>query len=118
MFFGGGDRDRPNPIVMIALMINMPLVATIIQMTVSRNREYMADEGAARMTGHPEWLQSALIKLDSYARQLTMPEAAPQSAHMFIINPFTGKDVSMRQLFSTHPSTEQRIERLEALKGR
>ena len=116
MFFGGGDRDRPNLFVTLALMFIMPLVATIIQMTISRNREFMADEGAARMTGHPEWLQSALKKLDSYARQMTMPEADPQTAHMFIINPFTGKDFSMRELFSTHPSTEARIERLEQLK--
>jgi heat shock protein HtpX len=116
MFFGG-DRDRPtNPIVMIALMIIMPLAATVIQMTVSRNREFMADEGAARMTGHPEWLQSALAKLDNYARGTMMHDADPQTAHMFIINPFTGKDMSLKQLFSTHPSTEQRIERLEALK--
>jgi len=116
MFFGGGDRDRPNPVVMIALMFIMPLAASIIQMTVSRNREYMADEGAARMTGHPEWLQSALAKLDSYARGTSLPEADPQTAHMFIINPFTGKELSMKQLFSTHPTTESRIERLEALK--
>lgn len=115
MFFGG-DRDRPNPIVMIALMIIAPLAATVIQMTISRNREFMADEGAARMTGHPEWLQSGLAKLDNYARGIAMHDADPQTAHMFIINPFTGKDVSLRQLFSTHPSTEQRIERLEALK--
>ena len=116
MFFGGGDRDRPNIFVTLALMFIMPLVASIIQMTVSRNREFMADEGAARMTGHPEWLQTALQKLDSYAHQVTMPEADPQTAHMFIINPFTGKDFSMRELFSTHPSTEARIERLEELK--
>jgi len=116
MFFGGGDRDRPNLFVTLALMFIMPLVASIIQMTVSRNREFMADEGSARMTGHPEWLQSALKKLDSYAHQMTMPEADPQTAHMFIINPFTGKDFSMRELFSTHPSTNARIERLEALK--
>jgi len=116
MFFGGGDRDRPNFIVMIALMFIMPLAASIIQMTVSRNREYMADEGAAKMTGHPEWLQSALAKLDSYARGTSLPEADPQTAHMFIINPFTGKDLSMKQLFSTHPTTESRIERLEELK--
>lgn len=115
MFFGG-DRDRPNPIVMIALMILAPLAATVIQMTISRNREFMADEGAARMTGHPEWLQSGLAKLDKYARGITMHDADPQTAHMFIINPFTGRDVSLKQLFSTHPSTEQRIERLEALK--
>ena len=116
MFFGGGDRDRPNAFVMIAMMILMPLIAMIIQMTVSRNREFMADEGSARMTGHPEWLQSALTKLDSYARGITMPEADPQTAHMFIINPFSGKDISFKELFSTHPSTEVRIERLEALK--
>ena len=117
MFFGGSsDDDRPNPIVMLILMFVMPLVATIIQMTVSRNREFMADEGSARMTGHPEWLQSALQKLDYYARGMVMPEAEPQTAHMFIVNPFTGKDFSMQQLFSTHPTTEQRIERLEELK--
>jgi len=116
MFFGGNSEDRPNPIVMIVLMVVMPLAATIIQMTVSRNREYMADEGAARITGHPEWLQSALIKLDNYARRMVLPEAEPQTAHMFIINPFTGKDFSMKELFSTHPSTEQRVARLEQLK--
>ena len=117
MFFGGSsDDDRPNFIVMIALMFIMPMAATIIQMTVSRNREFMADEGAARMTGHPEWLQSALQKLEYYARGMVMPEAEPQTAHMFIVNPFTGKDFSMQQLFSTHPTTEQRIERLEELK--
>jgi heat shock protein HtpX len=116
MFFGGDDEDRPNPIVMMILMIIMPIAATIIQMTVSRSREFMADEGAAEMTGHPEWLQSALMKLDNYARGIQLPEAEPQTAHMFIINPFTGKEFSMSQLFSTHPSTEQRIERLEMLR--
>jgi heat shock protein HtpX len=119
MFFGGGrDDERPNMLVMLALMFLAPMAAAIIQMTVSRNREFMADEGSARMTGHPEWLQSALSKLDHYARGTLIPEAEPQTAHMFIINPFTGKDISMRQLFSTHPTTEQRIERLEALKHR
>jgi len=117
MFFGGSsDDDRPNFIVMLALMFLAPMAAGIIQMTVSRRREFMADEGSARMTGHPEWLQSALSKLDHYARGTLIPEAEPQTAHMFIINPFTGKDISMRQLFSTHPTTEQRIERLEVLK--
>ncbi len=116
MFFGGGDRDRPNFLVMLALMFIMPMAATVIQMTVSRNREFIADEGAARMTGHPEWLQSGLRKLDNYAKNISMHDADPQTAHMFIINPFTGKDMSFKQLFSTHPSTEQRIEKLEALK--
>jgi len=116
MFFGGNNEERPNPIVMLVLMFIMPLAATVIQMTVSRNREFMADEGAAKITGHPEWLQSALTKLDYYARGMLMHDAEPQTAHMFIINPFTGKDFSMKQLFSTHPSTEQRIEHLERLK--
>jgi heat shock protein HtpX len=116
MFFGG-DRDRPaNPLIMIALMILMPLAATIIQMTVSRSREFMADEGAARMTGHPEWLQSGLAKLDNYARGIAMHDADPQTAHMFIINPFTGKDFSLQNLFRTHPTTQERINRLEQLK--
>ncbi len=119
MFFGGRDEDGEgaNPIVMIGLMILMPLAASLIQMSVSRSREYMADEGAARLTGHPEWLQSALKKLDNYARGTILPEADPQTAHMFIINPFSGKDISFRQMFSTHPSTEDRIARLEELKS-
>jgi heat shock protein HtpX len=115
MFFGH-SQNRPNPIVMIALMIIMPLAASVIQMSVSRSREFMADEGAAKITGHPEWLQSALLKLESYAKGNVMHNAEPQSAHMFIINPFTGKNFSMRSLFSTHPTTQQRVERLEALK--
>ncbi|MDD5405595.1 MAG: zinc metalloprotease HtpX [Sulfurovaceae bacterium] len=117
MLFGGHDQeDRPNPIVMIALMIIMPIAASLIQMTISRSREFMADEGAARLTGHPEWLQSALRKLDHYAHIRVLNDAQPQNAHMFIINPFLGVGDSMRQLFSTHPTTEQRIEKLEALK--
>ncbi len=117
MLFGGHDQeDRPNPIVMIALMVIMPIAASLIQMTISRNREFMADEGAARLTGHPEWLQSGLMKLDHYAHGGLLHEAQPQNAHMFIINPFLGLGGSMRQLFSTHPTTQQRIEKLEALK--
>ncbi len=118
MMFGGGNSEdnRPNPIVMIALMILAPMAATIVQMAVSRNREYMADEGAAKLTGHPEWLQSALEKLDQYSRGTLMHDATPQTAHMFIINPFNGKEISFSKLFSTHPSTEDRIRRLEELK--
>lgn len=116
MFFGGNGQERPNPIIMMVLMIIMPLAATIIQMMVSRNREFMADEGAARMTGHPEWLASALQKLENYALRGTMHDADPQTAHMFIINPFTGKDFSMKSLFSTHPTTQQRVERLERMR--
>ncbi|WP_345976745.1 zinc metalloprotease HtpX [Sulfurimonas sp. HSL3-7] len=110
------NSNRQNPIVMIALMIIMPLVATVIQMAVSRNREFIADEGAARLTGHPEWLQRALAKLDNYARRGDLAHATQQTAHMFIINPFSGHDISFKELFSTHPSTQNRIDRLEQLK--
>lgn len=114
--FGGRDDNRPHPILMIALSIIMPIVAMMIQMAVSRSREFIADEGAARLTGHPEWLQSALSKLENYNKRGMMHEATQQTAHMFIINPFTGKDVSFANLFRTHPTTQDRIERLEALK--
>ncbi|MCD8543738.1 MAG: zinc metalloprotease HtpX [Sulfurospirillum cavolei] len=115
--FGVGDREnRPNPIVMIVLAIILPLAAAVIQMAISRNREYMADEGAARITRHPEWLQSALAKLSGYNARGTMHDATPESAHMFIVNPFSGKNISFASLFSTHPSTEDRIARLEELK--
>jgi len=117
-FFGGSreEENTPNPIIMIVLSIILPIAAGIIQMAVSRSREFMADEGAARITGHPEWLQSALIKLENYNAQGLLPEATPETAHMFIVNPFTGKDFSFANLFRTHPTTEQRIERLEEIK--
>jgi heat shock protein HtpX len=114
MFFGG-DRDR-NPFVTIVLMIVMPLAATIIQMSISRSREFEADRGAAELTGHPEWLQRALSKLENYARQGVIHDAEPQTAHMFIVNPFSGIGSSLGNLFRTHPTTEERIERLEELK--
>lgn len=112
---GGGAG---NIFVMLLLSIIMPLAAMVIQMAVSRSREYMADEGAARITGHPEWLQSALIKLENYNRGGMVQEATEATAHMFIINPFSGKNISFSSLFSTHPTTQSRIERLEQLKGR
>lgn len=112
----GSDRNRPNPLMMIALAIVLPLGASIIQMAISRNREFMADEGAARLTRHPEWLQSALAKLSNYNAQGTVQEATQATAHMFIVNPFAGKGISFASLFSTHPSTEDRIARLEELK--
>jgi len=118
MMFGGGDRNsRPNPLVMMALIFLAPMAASVVQMAVSRNREFMADEGAASLTGHPEWLQSALIKLENFGRSHeVIHNATPETAHMFIINPFTGKDISFKALFSTHPKTEDRIARLEALR--
>lgn len=112
----GNQKNRSNGLMILVAAIILPLAASVIQMAISRNREYMADEGAARLTKHPEWLQSALAKLSAYAKEGILQEATPQSAHMFIVNPFSGKDFSFSSLFSTHPSTEDRIARLEELK--
>lgn len=117
MFGGNNNRQGANPIVMIVMAILLPLAASIIQMTVSRSREYMADEGAARMTGNPAGLQSALSKLENYAKSgHQIHNATEQTAHMFIINPFSGLKSSLGGLFRTHPTTEDRIARLEELK--
>ena len=113
----GGDRENRNPIVEIALMILAPLAATIIQMAISRSREFEADRGAALITRHPEWLQSALSKLENYASQGVVHNADPATAHLFIVNPLKALQGGFSSLFSTHPSTEQRIERLEMLKN-
>ncbi len=116
--FGGNNRQGGNPIVMIVMALLLPLAASIIQMTVSRSREYMADEGAARMTGNADGLQSALAKLENYARGgHPIHNATEQTAHMFIINPFSGMKSSFGGLFRTHPTTEDRIARLEELKS-
>ena len=112
----GGDRENRNFIVDLVLMIVAPLAATVIQMSISRSREFEADRGAGLMTGHPEWLQSALAKLDNYSRQGVLHDAEPTTAHMFIINPFSAIKDSFSSLFSTHPSTQERIARLEELK--
>ena len=108
-----------SPLKAIILMaILLPLAASIIQMTVSRSREYMADEGAARMTGDASGLQSALSKLENYARSgHQIHNATEQTAHMFIINPFSGLKSTFGGLFRTHPTTEDRIARLEELKS-
>ncbi|RXJ99445.1 protease [Arcobacter sp. CECT 8986] len=117
MFSGGNDRQNSNPFVMIILAIILPIAAAVIQMTVSRSREYMADEGAARLVGDASGLQSALSKLENFAKRGEMHNATEQTAHMFIINPFSGKDVKFSDLFRTHPTTEDRIARLEELKS-
>lgn len=114
--FSRNERGGQNPIILLALAIIMPLAASVIQMAISRSREYKADEAAARLTKNPQWLQSALRKLQSYASSQTLQNASPQSSHLFIVNPFSGKNFSFKSLFSTHPSTEDRIARLEELK--
>lgn len=115
--FGGNNRQSSNPIIMILMAILLPIAASIIQMSVSRNREFLADEGAARMTKDPTGLQSALFKLENYARRgYEIQNATEQTAHMFIVNPFSGLKSTFSNLFRTHPSTEDRIARLEELK--
>jgi len=114
----GSNRQNSNPIMMILMALLLPLAASIIQMTVSRSREFMADEGAARMTGDASGLQSALSKLENYARNgHQVHNATEQTAHMFIINPFSGLKSTFGGLFRTHPTTEDRIVRLEELKS-
>lgn len=112
---GGSRRGGGNAIVMLALAILMPIAATIIQMAISREREYKADKGAAYLTGHPEWLASALRKLESYSNSYVMQNASEQSAHMFIVNPFGSLTNKLSVLFRTHPSTSDRIAELEKL---
>ncbi|MDD3595979.1 zinc metalloprotease HtpX [Sulfuricurvum sp.] len=113
--FGRNNRNG-NPLLMLAMAILLPIAASVIQMSISRSREFMADEGAARLSGHPEWLQSALLKLSNYNSRGEVQGATPENAHMFIVSPFDGKNLSFTNLFRTHPTTEQRIERLEMLK--
>ncbi|MBR1605599.1 MAG: zinc metalloprotease HtpX [Alphaproteobacteria bacterium] len=95
-------------------IILVPLAATVIQMAISRTREYKADEGSAYLTGHPEWLISALSKLDGYAKNYQIQRASRQTAHLFIVNPFSGVS-GLSNLFSTHPSTADRIAQLEKI---
>ena len=117
MFFGG-NRNNNNPfgvIGTIAMMILAPLAAMVVQMAVSRSREYVADRLGAQICGQPLWLASALGKIANAAHRIpNMPaEHNPATAHMFIINPLSGE--RMDSLFSTHPNTENRIAALEAL---
>jgi heat shock protein HtpX len=111
MFFGG-DRERPNPIAMIAMMILAPLAASVVQMAISRSREYEADRVGAEIAGNPDWLASALRKIAGGGKSVhnEAAEQNPSTAHMFIINPLAGgfRD----NLFSTHPATENRVAQL------
>jgi heat shock protein HtpX len=110
----GGSRDRDEEggggaLGMLATVIVAPIAAMLIQMWISRTREYLADASGAETAGNPQGLASALQKLDNYSKRIPM-EASPSTAHMFIMHPFSGR--SMMSLFSTHPPTEKRIARL------
>ncbi len=117
MIFGGGQRDdregEGNGLAAIAMMILAPIAAALIQMAISRSREYDADAASAKYVGSPYPLINGLQKLESYSKRIPM-DASPSTAHMFIIKPFTGQ--SLMRLFSTHPSTEDRIARLQAMR--
>ncbi|WP_019286402.1 MULTISPECIES: zinc metalloprotease HtpX [Arsenicicoccus] len=118
MFFGGGnDEDRPNPVVMILMALLAPLAASLIQMAISRTREFDADEDGSSLTGDPLALASALKKLElGVARAPLAPQPdVVNASHMMIANPFRAQDVS--KLFSTHPATADRISRLEQMAG-
>jgi heat shock protein HtpX len=106
----GDDRGRGNnPIALLAMVILAPLAAALIQMAISRSREFAADAGGAGITGNPYGLADALRKIDAVSKRVPL-DANPATAHMFIMKPFSGEGLS--SLFSTHPSTEARIRAL------
>ena len=117
MFFGGRNNEgRPaNPIVGILVMLLAPLAASLIQMAISRSREFEADRGGAEISGDPQALASALQKIQRHAQgvQMAAAERHPETAQMMIVNPLSGG--GLRGLFSTHPATEERVERLLAM---
>ena len=119
MFFGGRDSEgRPaNPIAGLAVALLAPLAASLIQLAISRAREFEADRGGAELSGDPRSLASALEKIQAYARgtPLLAAERNPQTAQMMIVNPLHGGGIA--SLFSTHPSTEERVARLLAMAG-
>jgi heat shock protein HtpX len=122
MMFGGG-RSRDNEhrgggalqlVVVLLVAILAPLAAMLIQLAISRTREYGADETGARLTGNPHGLASALEKLDAAVRAHPMPTANPATAHLFIVNPLRGGAIA--KLFSTHPPIAERVRRLRSMR--
>ncbi len=106
----GNDEEGGSPFAALVMMIVGPIAALIIQMAISRSREYLADEGGARLAGNPRFLANALRKLDFASQKIPM-DANPATSHMFIVNPLSGG--GLLRLFSTHPPIEERIARLE-----
>ena len=114
MIFGGrgDDEEGGSPVAALVMMIVGPIAALLIQMAISRSREYAADEGGARLAGNPRYLSGALKKLNAASQKIPM-KANPATSHMFIVNPLSGGGIL--KLFSTHPPIEERIARLESM---
>ena len=114
LLFGGLGRDdeNHNPLLALPLILLAPLAAGLIQMAISRSREFLADETGALISGNPHALANALLKLEQSARQIPM-QVNPAASHMFIVNPLRG--VNVAHLFSTHPPIEERVRRLRAM---
>ncbi|OHB33491.1 MAG: protease HtpX [Desulfuromonadaceae bacterium GWC2_58_13] len=116
MIFGGNDDEDGNPVAMILMMILAPIAAMLVQMAVSRSREYEADKGGANLCGNPQYLASALLKLEAANSQHPMPKVNEATAHMFIVSPLRG--AGLKSLFSTHPPVEERVRRLKSMTTR
>ena len=115
MFRGRGRDDGGNPLAALVVMILAPIAAMLIQLAVSRSREYGADASGARLVGYPDGLARALGKLREASERVPMQNVEPATAHLFIVNPLSGR--ALGRWFSTHPPLEERIERLMAMKG-
>ena len=117
MFFGGNRNNPLGLIGTILIMILAPIAAMLVQMAISRTREYAADRAGAEICGHPLWLASALGKLERGAQQIDNPEAEnnPATAHMFIVNPLHARSID--GLFTTHPNMQNRIAKLRGMAG-
>lgn len=112
---GSSDDDNSSAIASLIMMIVAPIAAILIQMGISRSREYLADETGATISGNPLALASALKKIEAYANRKVLPDATPATSNLFIINPLSGVKSSFASLFSTHPKTADRIYKLEQM---
>ncbi len=119
MIFGGArsdDREGGNPLVFLFIMIVAPIAAMLIQLAISRAREYEADATGAKLAGNPDGLINALRKLEQASRMIPM-QASPSTAHLFIVNPLRGMGGTLMSLFMTHPPIEERVRRLQRMRG-